>query len=89
MPHFGHLNEAHVCVKQLLVCFHGGTLWLNTSIPVTINLIASITGFPKVGEDPTQYIRGRDTEWKLAKQLKEFFGLQWDGHAYLIDSTNL
>ena len=26
MPHFGRLNEAHACVKQLLDCFHGGML---------------------------------------------------------------
>ena len=71
MPHFGRLNEAHACVKQLLACFHGGTLWLNTSIPVTVDLIASITGLLKAGEDPAQYIRGRYMDKKLAKQLKE------------------
>ena len=63
-------------------------LWLNTPIPVTVDLIASITGLPKAGEDPTQYIRGRDTDKRLAKQLKEFFGLQHDGHAYCIDRIN-
>ena len=26
MPHFGRLNEAHACLKQLLACFHGGML---------------------------------------------------------------
>ena len=61
MPHFGCLNEAHACAKQLLACFNGGMLWLNTSIPITFDLISSITSFPKAGEDPTQYIRGRDT----------------------------
>ena len=88
MPHFGRLNEAHACVKQLLACFYGGTLWLNTMIPITVDLIASITGLLKVGDDPTQYIQGRDTDKKLAKQLKEHFGLQRDGHAYRIDSIN-
>ena len=88
MPHFGRLNEAHACVKQLLACFHGGMLWPNMSIPFTMDLIASITGLLKVGEDPTQYIHGRDTDKRLAKQLKERFGLQRDGHAYHIDSIN-
>ena len=46
-------------------------LWLNEPILVTIDLIMSIMGFPKVREDPTQYICGRDTDKKLAKQLKE------------------
>ena len=67
MPHFGRLNEAHACVKKLLACFHGGTLWLNTPIPVTVDLITSITGLSKAGEDSTQYIRGRDTDKRLAK----------------------
>ena len=53
MPHFGRLNEAHVCVKQLLACFHGGTRWLNLPIPITVDLIASITSLPKAREDPT------------------------------------
>ena len=88
MCHFGYLNEAHACVKKLLACFHGGTLWLNKPIPVIVDLIASITGLLKAREDPTQYICGRDTDKKLAKQLKERFGLQWDGHAYRINSIN-
>ena len=88
MPHFGFLNEAHACVKKLLACFHGGTLWLNTPIPLTVDLISNIIGFPKAGEDPTQYIRGRDIDKWLAKQLKERFGLQRDGRAYRIDSIN-
>ena len=51
MPHFGRFNESHACLKQLLSCFHGGTLWLNTLIPVTVYLITSIIGLPKAGED--------------------------------------
>ena len=88
MPHFGRLNEAHACVKKLLVCFHGEMLWMNTPIPVTFYLIASITSLPKAGEDPAQYIRGRDTEKKISKQLKEHFGLQRDGRSYCIDIIN-
>ena len=75
MPHFGRLNEAHVCVNKLLACFHGGMLWLNTPIPVTVDLIASITSLLQAGEDPTQYIHGRDMDKRLAKQLKERFRL--------------
>ena len=52
VTHFGRLNEAHACMKKLLAFFHGGTLWLNTSIPVIVYLIASITGLSKAMEDP-------------------------------------
>ena len=88
MPHFGRLNEAHACVKKLLACFHGGTPWLTTLIPITIDLISSITGFPKAWEGPAQNIHGRDTDKRLVKQLKELFRLQQDGHAHWIDSIN-
>ena len=62
MPHFGRLNEANACVKQLLACFHGGTLWLDTPIEVTVDLIAEITGLPKDGIDPSQYFKGQDND---------------------------
>ena len=29
MPHFGHSMDVNACVKQLLVSFHGGFLWLD------------------------------------------------------------
>ena len=86
MRHFGRLNESHVCVKKLLACFHGGMLWLNIPIPVTIDLITSIIGLSKAGEDLAQYIHGSDTDKTLSKQLKERFGLQHDGCAYHIDN---
>ena len=88
MPHFGQLNESHVWIKKLLACFHEGTLWLNTPILVTVELIASITILLKAREDPTQYICRRDANKKLAKQLKDRFGLQRDGRTYRIDSIN-
>ena len=46
---------------------------MNTSIPVTVGLITKITSLPKAGEDPVQYIRGRDMDKKIVKQLKERF----------------
>ena len=54
-----------------------------------VDLIANIMGFPKAGEDLTQYIHGQDTDKKLSKQLKELFGLQRDGSAYFIYNINL
>ena len=65
MPHFGRLNEANMCVNQILALFHGRTLWLDTPIEVTVDLIAEITRFPKDGLDPSQYFKGQDHDKRL------------------------
>ena len=62
---------------------------MNEPIIVMVDLIASIIGFPKAREDPMQYLRGKDTDKKLAKQLKERLGLQHDVCAYRIDKINV
>ena len=66
MPHFGWLNEANACVKQLLACFHGGTLWLDTLVAIEVDLISDIRRFPNDGPDPSQYFKGRDNDKRLA-----------------------
>ena len=44
MPHFGRSRPIGMYVKQLLVCFHGGYLWLNKPYEVIVDLISEITG---------------------------------------------
>ena len=88
MPHFGRLNEVNACVKQLLACFHGGMLWLDTPITLTVYFISEIMGLPKDGPDPSQYLKGRDNDKRLKARLKERYDLQCDGRAYHIDIIN-
>ena len=52
---FGRPTKVNACVKQLLACFHGGFLWLDESVEVTMGMISYITGFPKDRPDPSQY----------------------------------
>ena len=59
---------------------------MNTPIPIIVDLIVSIIGLPNTREDLAPYIHRRDTDKRLAKQLKERFGLQRDVRAYRIDS---
>ena len=40
MSHFERLKKSNACVKQLLVCFHGGYFWLNEPFEVTVGLIS-------------------------------------------------
>ena len=60
------MNESNACVKHILVCFHGGTLWLDTPIMVMVELILEIMGFPKDGPEPLQYLKGRDNNKHIA-----------------------
>ena len=63
MPHFSHTVEVDRCMKKLLVCFHGGCLWLDNHIFVDIDLIVSITELSKEGVDPVPFfaIKEQDT----------------------------
>jgi hypothetical protein len=53
IPHFRWSNEINACVKVLLSCVHGGTLWLDPPVSIDTTLIVRITGLRKAGEDPT------------------------------------
>jgi hypothetical protein len=53
IPHFRCSLEINACVKLLLNCIHGGTLWLDPQCQLILALIAWITGLPKYREDPT------------------------------------
>ena len=46
MPHFGRSEPVGMYVKQLLVCFHGGYIWMNKPYEVMTDLISAITGLP-------------------------------------------
>ena len=56
MLHFGQSMEVTIYVRQLLVFFHGGYMWLDRSYPVDVNLISQITGLPRQGDDPAAYL---------------------------------
>ena len=74
MPHFGHSLQDNTYVKQLLVYFHRGCLWLDQPYPVDVELISAITGLPKSGEDPASCLcQGMDitkmkTKYKLQRK---------------------
>ena len=80
--------EVNACVKQLLSCFHGGYLWLDTKLPITVDLISYITGFHKEGIDPYQYFRGKDNDKKLDARLKNRYDVVHDKIAYIIRTFN-
>ena len=52
IPHFGRHQEVNVCVKLLLLCYHGEYLWLDRLITVDPTLIHRITKLSMQGPDP-------------------------------------
>ena len=62
MPHFGRNKQETTYVRQILVYFHGGYLWLKTPYAVDVELIGSITSLLHQGHDPMPYLHtNRDT----------------------------
>ena len=53
-----------------------------------MGLISEITGVPKDGPDPLQYIHDKDNDRKLAMTLKKSYVLECDRRAYHIDRIN-
>ena len=62
MPHFGHSLQVNTYVKQLVVCFHRGYLWLDQPHPVNAELIVRITRLPNDGKDPLPYLSKHNTK---------------------------
>ena len=71
IPHFSHSVQVNTYVKQLLVCFHRGYLWLDHPYLVNAELIVRITGLPTEGKDPLPYLAKHNT-----KPIKQKHNLQ-------------
>ena len=82
IPHFGRSNEINVVVKVLLSCMHGGHLWLDCRVDITIDLIHRITGLSKTGADLVAHFMGKDQDKKLAAWLIKKYNLTRGGRAY-------
>jgi hypothetical protein len=75
LPHFGRGQNATTCVKQLLAVTHGGDIWLDKPIPITIELIVQITGLPIRGMDPALVLDDKSKEKALAEEMKKKYGI--------------
>ena len=68
-------NEVNTCINKLLIFFHGGCLWLDTRIYVDVDLICTITGFPKEGVDPKPLFAGKEQGKGIFYWMKEKYNL--------------
>jgi hypothetical protein len=67
IPHFDRHQEVNTCVKLLLLCFHGGYLWLDRHITVDPTLIHQITGLSMQGPDPQDFYPRKAADRALAQ----------------------
>ena len=74
LPHFGRDQYVIACIKQLLAVTHGGDIWLDKPIPITIELIVQIIGLPTRGMDPMLILDDKSKEKALAEEMKKKYG---------------
>jgi hypothetical protein len=55
----------------LLADTHGGDIWLDRPIPITVELIAQITGLPTRGMDPALILEDKSKEKELVEEMKK------------------
>ena len=70
IPHFSRGQYATACVKKLLAVTHGGDIWLDRPIPITMDLISQITGLPSRGMYLALILDDKSKEKVLAKEMK-------------------
>jgi hypothetical protein len=73
IPHFGRILEINACVKILLSCIHGGTLWIDPQVSINTQLIAWITGLQIKGEDLKTIFANKSREKSLSESMKDKF----------------
>ena len=79
IPHFGRSNEINTVVKILLSCVHGGHLWLDHRVNITIDLIHWITGLSKTGAHPVAHFMGKNQDKKIVAWLIKKYNLTRGG----------
>ena len=87
MPYFGWSTEVNNYVKQLLVIFHGGFLWLDKPYSISANLMLAITRLPRAGADPLSVLVKENDPSHIAK-FKDKYDLVKSGRGFSISSIN-
>jgi hypothetical protein len=88
IPHFGRGKNVGLCVKQLLARVHGGILWMDRLVPIDVDLIAKITGFPTSGVNPEDYLDNKSRDKEIAEEVKAQFGTNRGTRGLIIKDIN-
>jgi hypothetical protein len=70
LRHFSSGQYATACIKQLLATTHGGDIWLDRPVPITVDLITQITGLPSPGMDLALIMDDKSKEKAFTEEMK-------------------
>jgi hypothetical protein len=74
--------------KQLLAVTHGGDIWLDKPVPITVELIAQIIGLPIRVMDPSLFLDEKNKEKALEEEIKNKYGISWGTRGIIIKRIN-
>ena len=86
-PYFVQSTKVTNYVRQLLVIFHGGFLWLDKLYSVDVGLISIIIGLPRVGLDPVSVL-DKDKDSALIVKFKDKYDMARSSRGFSISSIN-
>jgi hypothetical protein len=87
-PHFGRGNPVNSCIKKLLARIHGRILWMDRSVPITVDLIAGITGLPTDGEKLEKYLEEKTRAKAISDEIKAKYGTERGNRGIRISDIN-
>ena len=88
VPHFGWGKHINACVKQLLARVHIGILWMDRPVPITMDLIATITGLPIDGENLEKYLEDKTKAKAISDEIKAKYGAECSNRGIGINDIN-
>jgi hypothetical protein len=88
LPHFGKGQNAIECIKKLLAVTHGGDIWLDKVVPITVDLIAQIKGLPIRGMDPALFLDDKTKEKAPVEEMKKKYGTSRGTRGIIIKRIN-
>ena len=87
MPYFGQSTKVTSYVRQLLVIFHGGFLWLDKLYSFDVDLISAITRLPRAQAYLVSVLEKDKYPTHIAK-VKDKYDLVRSGGGFSISSIS-
>jgi hypothetical protein len=88
ISHFGCGKNVGLCVKQLLAKVHGGILLIDRLVPINMNLIDKIIGFPTNREQQEDYLDNKNIDKEILEDVKAQFRTNKGTRGLIIKDIN-